>query len=62
MKINPIVKYDEDAGVLYINMYNPPIAADDSKRIGDFIWRYKDGKVIGLTILNFMEPVKEVKE
>ena len=59
MKLDPIVRYDEDADVLYFSMYNPPLAADDSRGIGDFIWRYKNEKVIGLTVLNFMKPDKE---
>ena len=55
MEPNPTVTYDEEADILYINIYNPPLEADNSKMTGSFIWRYKDEKPIGLTVLNFMK-------
>ena len=54
MKPDPTVAYDEEADILYFNMYNPPLEADHSKRYGAFLWRYKDGQPIGLTVFNLM--------
>ena len=46
-------KYDDDADVLYINFFNPPLEADDSFTVGDLIIRLLNGKPIGITLLYF---------
>jgi uncharacterized protein YuzE len=52
-------EYDEEADVLYIS-FSPDTSADDSELTGnDVIIRYKEGKIIGLTILHFSERYKQ---
>lgn len=47
-----VTDYDKKGDVLYIS-FGPPVPADDSDVIdGDVIVRLKDGKIVGLTILN----------
>ena len=53
METKPTVNYDEEADILYFNLYDPPQEANHTKRHGPFIWRYKEGQVIGLTVFNF---------
>ncbi len=48
-----MVDYDEEADVLYISFHTPPLEADFTNRHGDILFRSKDGKPIGATILNF---------
>ncbi len=44
--------YDEGADVLYVN-FAPGIAADDSELTGgDVLLRYKDERLIGVTVMN----------
>jgi uncharacterized protein YuzE len=46
------VRYDNDGDVLYIS-FEPGLAADESDEVeDDVIGRFKDGRVIGYTILN----------
>lgn len=52
------VEYDERADVLYIS-FSPDTLADDSELTdNDVVIRYKNGKIIGLTILHFSERHK----
>jgi len=56
------VEYDEKADVLYIS-FSPDIRADDSELTSnDVVIRYKNGKIIGLTILHFSERHKQKPE
>ncbi len=50
-----LYKYDKEADVFYINFFNPPLEADDSRTIGPCIIRLKEGKVIGVTILDWRQ-------
>jgi len=53
------VEYDEEADVLYIS-FNLNVPADDSELTdNDVVIRYKNGKIIGLTILHFSERRKQ---
>ena len=55
------VEYDKETDVLYIS-FSPGTAADDSELTGnDIIIRYKDRKIIGLTVLHFSERRKQKK-
>ena len=52
------VEYDEKADVLYIS-FSPDSQADDSELTeNDVVIRYKNGKIIGLTVLHFSERHK----
>lgn len=44
--------YDEEADVLYVNFQKPVPAADSTLLENNIIQREKNGKLIGLTILN----------
>lgn len=48
------VTYDKENDVLYIRCAEPH-SADDSKTIGDYIYRYNRGKLVGITILEASE-------
>lgn len=48
-----LIRYDKESDVLYISFHDPPLAADFSNRVGDFLFRTKDGDPIGVTIMNF---------
>ena len=48
-----VIDYDKESDVCYINFYKPPLEADFTNRVEDIIFRSKDGKPIGATILNF---------
>lgn len=49
------IEYDEKGDVLYIS-FDSETAADDSELTeNDVLLRYKDDKIIGLTILHFSE-------
>mgnify|MGYP001024337487 FL=1 len=53
------VEYDEKADVLYIS-FSPDTQADDSELTSnDVVIRYKNGKIIGLTVLHFSERHKQ---
>jgi len=52
------VEYDERGDALYI-AFSPETVADDSELTdNDVLLRYKDNKIIGLTILRFSERQK----
>lgn len=52
------IEYDEKADVLYIS-FSPDTIADDSELTeNDVIIRYKNRKIIGLTVLHFSERRK----
>lgn len=52
------VEYDEKADVLYI-LFSPDSQADDSELTeNDVVIRYRNGKIIGLTVLHFSERHK----
>jgi len=45
--------YDNEANVLYVNFSATPVEADDSELLdGDIIIRYREGRIIGVTMLN----------
>ncbi len=46
------VNYDAENDVLYINFHDPPLEAQDSRRVGRFILRYRFGEFIGMTIVD----------
>ena len=55
------VEYDKEADVLYIS-FSPGMAADDSELTdNDIIIRYKNRKIIGLTVLHFSERRRQKK-
>lgn len=47
------IRYDKEADVMYVS-FGPAMPADESE-LGedDILYRYKNGKVIGLTITDF---------
>jgi len=55
------VKYDKEADVLYIS-FSPGTPADDSELTDhDIIIRYKNRRIVGLTVLHFSERRKQRK-
>lgn len=44
--------YDDNADVLYINFNQSGVADDSELTADDVIVRYKNGNIIGLTIMN----------
>jgi len=53
------VEYDKEADALYIT-FSPNTPADDSELSdNDIIIRYKNKKIIGLTVLHFSERRKK---
>jgi len=55
------VEYDKEADVLYV-LFSPGTAADDSELTdNDIIIRYKNRKIVGLTVLHFSERRKQRK-
>jgi len=53
------VEYEEKADVLFIS-FSPDTQADDSELTDNHvIIRYKNGKIIGLTVLHFSERHKQ---
>jgi uncharacterized protein YuzE len=51
-----LTSYDSVQDVLYLNFVkSPPQEADFARRFGDYIIRIKDGRIIGITILNAKE-------
>ncbi len=53
------VEYDAGGDALYI-AFSPDTAADDSELTdNDVLVRYKDNKIIGLTVLHFSERQKK---
>ncbi len=47
-----LIDYDEEADVLYINFNNKEQATDSQLIDDSLLLRYKDDKLIGITILN----------
>jgi uncharacterized protein YuzE len=52
------VEYDEKADVLYILFSLDSLADDSELTDNDVIIRYRNGKIIGLTVLHFSERRK----
>ncbi len=51
------IRYDKEADVMYVS-FGVPVPADDSEMSeDDILYRYKEGKVIGLTVTHFSERV-----
>ena len=48
------VDYDDDADVLYISFYKPQ-KANDSVMEDNIIHHYRDGKLVGITVLRAAE-------
>ena len=46
------IDYDDEADVLYINFKKPAHADDSELSEDDFIYRYENGNLVGVTILN----------
>lgn len=56
------VEYDKETDALYIS-FSPGTPADDSELTdNDIIIRYKDKRIIGLTVLHFSERHKPKKD
>lgn len=53
------VEYDEKADVLYISFNSDTIADDSELTDNDVVIRYKNAKIIGLTVLHFSERYKQ---
>jgi len=53
------VEYDEKADVLYISFNSDTIANDSELTNNDVVIRYKNTKIIGLTVLHFSERHKQ---
>ena len=53
------VEYDEKADVLYISFNSDTIADDSELTNNDVVIRYKNAKIIGLTVLHFSERYKQ---
>ncbi len=52
------VDYDEEGDVLYIS-FGPPVAASDSKVLeNDLVVRFKDERIIGITVPSFKKRLK----
>ena len=56
-----VIDYDEKSDVCYINFHKPPLNADNAKTEGDFIFRFQNFKVVGVTILNFSKYEKIIR-
>jgi len=55
------VEYDKEADVLYIS-FSPGTPSDDSELTdNDIIIRYKNRRIVGLTVLHFSERRKQKK-
>jgi uncharacterized protein YuzE len=47
------VSYDAEGDVLYVHFAEEPAVADDSEFVADdMVVRYRNGEVVGVTILN----------
>jgi len=53
------VEYDKKADVLYISFNSDTIANDSELTNNDVVIRYKNTKIIGLTVLHFSERHKQ---
>jgi uncharacterized protein YuzE len=61
MNEKPIIDYDRESDVCYVNFHSPLLEADSANRIGDIIFRSRGDKPIGATILNFSKYEKLIK-
>jgi len=52
------ISYDDVADVLYIS-FEKPQKATDSEQIDDIIIRYRDNKIVGITIINASHYMKK---
>ena len=52
------VDYDEQEDVMYINYLGTIKEADDATQIGDYIIRFAQNKVVGITVINALEHIK----
>ena len=55
------IDHDGEGDVLYVNFHDPPLEAEDTVRKGDFIFRYRRGEPIGVTIMNFSRYAELVR-
>jgi len=56
------IDYDEENDILHINFHNHPLEAGGiTNRKGDFVFRYKRGALIGVTITNFSRYEEVIK-
>ncbi len=53
------VEYDTKRDVLYIAFSRDTVADDSELTDNDVLLRYKDNKIIGLTVLHFSERKKQ---
>lgn len=53
------VEYDTKGDVLYIAFSRDTVADDSELTDNDVLLRYKDNKIIGLTVLHFSERKKQ---
>jgi len=53
------VEYDKKADMLYISFNSDTIANDSELTDNDVVIRYKNTKIIGLTVLHFSERHKQ---
>ena len=51
--------YDAEADTLYVNFKKPSVATDSELTDDDVIVRYKDGEVIGYTVLHASRRLKK---
>jgi uncharacterized protein YuzE len=52
------VSYDKERDVLYISFGHPQTADDSELTDKEIIIRYKDNKVVGLTVLSFSKRLQ----
>jgi uncharacterized protein YuzE len=50
--------YDNEADVLYVS-FRKPQQADDSELEDNVVYHYRDGELVGLTIIDFQEHVED---
>lgn len=55
------IDHDGESDVLYVNFHDPPLEADDTVRKGDFVFRYRLGELIGVTIVGFSRYAELVR-
>jgi len=51
------IDYDKEADVLYIN-FEKPQKATESKMINDIVMHYRNGDIVGVTVLNASNYLK----
>jgi uncharacterized protein YuzE len=55
------VDYDEDADVLYISFEKPQHATDSELLENNVLVRYKNGNIVGITIIGVNEFIKRTR-